>query len=58
VAGVEEYPDGWADDVKEGSRDTITVHYEPCYDVTKPADSYVAIAIPLNLTGTPIIPFR
>ena len=49
VAGVKEYPDGWADDVQEGSQDTITVHYEPCYDVTEPDNSYVAIAIPLNL---------
>jgi len=56
VAGVKEYPDGWADNVQEASQDTITVHYEPCYDVTEPDNSYVAIAIPLNLTGDPIIP--
>lgn len=56
VAGVQEYPDGWADNVEEGSQDTITVHYEPCIDVTELDNSYVAIAIPLNLTGDPIIP--
>jgi hypothetical protein len=49
VPGVEDYPDGWADNVQPSNQDTIDVSYLPCIDVTSPEDSYVAIAIPLDL---------
>jgi hypothetical protein len=51
VPGVEDYPDGWADNIQQSSNDTIAVTYMPCIDVTSPPDSYVAIAIPLDLGG-------
>jgi hypothetical protein len=56
VPTVEDYLSGWTDNIQEGSTDTISVSYEPCIDVTHPLDSYVAIAIPLNLDGSVIVP--
>jgi hypothetical protein len=52
VPFVEDYPEDWADDIQSSSQDTIAVSYEPCIDVTNPTDSYVAIAIPLDLDGS------
>jgi hypothetical protein len=55
VPFVEDYPDGWTDNLQDGSnhdnQDTISVSYEPCIDPISPEDSYVAVAIPLNLDG-------
>lgn len=57
VPSVQEYPSGWVDDIHGGSgKGTISVKYEPCIDVTDPSSPYVAIAIPLNLSGAPISP--
>ena len=57
VPTVEEYPGDWAENVRSGSTDTISVSYEPCIDVIDPLLSYVAIAIPLDLGGSIIGPF-
>jgi hypothetical protein len=60
VPFVEDYPDGWTDNLQDASsydnQDTISVSYEPCIDPISPEDSYVAIAIPLNLDGSVIVP--
>jgi hypothetical protein len=55
VPFVEDYPDGWTANLQDASnynnQDSISVSYEPCIDPISPGDSYVAIAIPLDLGG-------
>ena len=51
---VETYPDGWTDDLAVGTSDLVSWSVQGCIDVAEPEDSYVAITIPLNLTGGPI----
>ena len=53
---IEDYPDGWTDDLAASDTDTISWSVEPCINVTDPTESYVAIATPLNLSGETIIP--
>jgi hypothetical protein len=53
---VQDYPGGWTDSLAPSDTDTISWAVEPCINVTDSAESYVAIATPLNLSGEVIVP--
>jgi hypothetical protein len=53
---IQTYPSDWTSSLAVGTTDTTAWSVQPCINVVAPSKSYVAIAVPLNFSGSPIIP--